>query len=392
MKIACISNSNNFFSTLTQYLRDEGLDVTLLVMPNEGQDTFHHPSADCFDDSWKEFTKEISWGDSSSHTFIKSIFTNKIKNQIKEDLKPYDFLIGTQLAPAYCKLVGRKLNIQFPMGADTRIFPHYNFFKKGYIKPNRLEHNYRAYFQKEGIRESEYVISGLNARDQLLLLKPKGIFLDLCVPAFYEKHFSTIGIETKSIFYEKFKAIRESCDIMVFSQNRQWWWGYGNEILIKGLHLFVQKYPNENIKVVMFEYGHEIHLTKALIAELSLEKYIAWMPPMPRKELILGLKLADIGANELSQSWVMAGSIFECFALGKPLIQYREDDQYKHLFNELPPILNAHGEEAVFYQLEQYLINKEQVKEVGNQSKKWYQEQVINKSILSIVDIIKKKS
>ena len=104
-KIALIGNMNNAHYTLMRYLCYNSFDCTLLLFNNEIP--HFYPDSDTYARDRFDKVKKLDWG---SPNLLKS--TNK--NQIIDDLKPYDFLIGNGYAPAYLAKASIKLDIFDP--------------------------------------------------------------------------------------------------------------------------------------------------------------------------------------------------------------------------------------------------------------------------------------
>ena len=100
MNIACIGNMNNMLFQIGRYLIDDKHTVTFYML-----DEFEHflPEADTFQniETYKIIT--LGWN--------ADVFNKITVNQIKSLFSNYDYLIGTDLAPAFLFKAGLKLNL-----------------------------------------------------------------------------------------------------------------------------------------------------------------------------------------------------------------------------------------------------------------------------------------
>jgi glycosyltransferase involved in cell wall biosynthesis len=225
-------------------------------------------------------------------------------------------------------------------------------------------------------------------------LKPQGKVWNIPLPIIYTGLYNPTalsGLVNETDLGKRFKAIRESCDLMIFSQNKHGWDFYGNEILIRAVSLAIRIKPLLSIKIVVFKFGWDAERSGALIKELNLESYFEWMPMMPRKELMFGLNMSDLGINELVYGAFMAGSIFECMALGVPLIQYRKDEQHSQLFPELPSIINTNSAEEIARHIIRFSENRQEYAQIGKEAMNWYNKYVVGESLSKIASTIESK-
>tara|TARA_R110000796_G_scaffold71409_5_gene162197 strand:- start:66832 stop:67284 length:453 start_codon:yes stop_codon:yes gene_type:complete len=142
---------------------------------------------------------------------------------------------------------------------------------------------------------------------------------------------------------------------------------------------------------VLFEYGPDVDASKDLINSLGVSQYVTWMPLMPRKEIMIGMSLADIVVGELNLSGLGFGASFEAMALVKPLLGYREDEVYltdSSVHKSLYPMMNAHTEEEVYQRLTEYIEDPEKHKKMGLEAMEWHQKEIVDKSIDFIIERI----
>ncbi len=389
MKVACIGNMNNNFFNLVRYLRDNHIDAELLLFNNDF-DHFH-PSADSYNDEYKLYTKQLSWGDRRSFIMLS-------RKKIVEDLKGYDFIIGCGLAPAFLRKAGRSLDIFVPYGADIYDIP---FFKITNFK-RLIVSIFVSRAQRLGIVNSRFINSfstNPELEDLFLSLKIKAKRLYSGVPMVYLPQYTDSNIKKYSSEYSsRFNLIRKNNDFVVFHQSRLIWKNIpnplsykGNDKIIKGFADFVK--ANKSIKscLILFEYGSDVAETKKLIQDLNIENHIQWFPKLSRKDIMSGLYCADICVGELGMSWLTYGVVYEALTMSKPFMGYREDHLYTDFYKELYPMINVFSETDVANSFFDYINNKVKYEAIGSEGHKWLKTYAIDNSIKEYIRIISEK-
>ena len=78
------------------------------------------------------------------------------------------------------------------------------------------------------------------------------------------------------------------------------------------------------------------------VHELGVEQQVYWFPLMPRREIMVGLSLADLSTGEFGFPNSGGGTVYESLAMGKPMLHYRDDDRSRRAgFSNLAPIVAA---------------------------------------------------
>lgn len=405
MKVALIGNMNNNFFSITRYLRDLGIDAELFLL-----DEHPHfmPDADSFTDDYKEYTNKLNWPD---FEFWK---IKKYKKEILKDIKDYDFIIACHTAPAYLYIAGRDIDIFIPYGDDIHNAPFYDNYRCNIKKVTLIEifsdlyWNYKRYkwaqYQRRGIKRASYFncdLSNKESEDIIYRLKIKGKRITTTLPFIYTPVYNIESIKNyyhKSKWYPDFKKIRDRFDFIIFHHSRHSWiqypdkWSYkGNEKLFKGFAGFIKKKSNIRSCIVTFEYGPDIDNSKDLIKELGIENNIIWFPVIPRKEVMVGLSIADLGAGEFGLSWLSYGTIYEFMAMEVPSMHYRNDKFYIGKYPELYPMINAHSSEEITEKLLYFTERTQELKEIGKKACQWFLKHAVEKPINEYLGIIKEK-
>lgn len=390
IKVAAIGNPNNNHFALVRYLRDRGFDADLLLT-NAEQDHFH-PRCDSYELSYMNFTKQLSWGGMRG-------FLNVPKSQIIKDLREYDILIGTSLAPAYASRAGLFLDIFDPYGSDIWFQTFYKVVAPHYI----LQDIGSVFYQRRGIRQSCVIhAEKMDQRYESNLKKyaPTNERWRNGLPMVYAPQYDSIGSNRAAPcthWQEEFKQIRGRSDLMVIFAARNNWHSAadvntkGIDTFIRGFHKFCKNHPHLRAMAVFMEYGKDVQKSKELACELGLQDKTAWLPKMYRKDLMVGLKLADICCGQFGISWIQNGTLFEALVAGKPILTWRDDEQYAELAN-LYPIYNAKTPEQIAVCLEEYIADSAKGRHMGLAGRRWYEEEVVNKTLDKYTDYIERRA
>lgn len=394
MKVALIDNTNNNFFNVTRYLRDKGIDAHLLL--NDSLDAHFHPSADCYDLSYQEYTRQLNWG--SQWSLYKTS-----KKEIINDLKEFDFIISCGYIPAFLEKAKLRNFIFIPYGMDLYQYPFHSFkFDLGslYLGFKYFQVNT---FQKRGIKNSRNVVCCPTNEEfskyfEKLKLQNKMLFLG--IPMIYTPQYNPVSIQTFFDFthwHKEFLNIRRSYDLVIFHHSRQMWKNpinkinnKGNDILINGFADFVKNHKSINACLILLEYGVDVYESKKLISELNIEKHVKWFPLMTRKDLMIGIYYSDIVAGEFKNSWLTYGVIYESLAMAKPILHNRNDELYKNFYPELYPMIHSSSQEEVNESLSKFIDNQKKFNEIGEKGRVWLQKFLIDDAVNSYVELIQK--
>ena len=393
MKVACIGNMNNNFFSLTRYLRDRGIDANLLLLNREA--SHFHPSADAYDIDYQKYTSILPWG--NMFDFLKVT-----KEEINDSVKQYDFIIGCNSAPAFMHKIGRAVDIFVPFGWDIMYAPFFRFYKN---PVNQINYIFFKASQKAGIREARFISldAGNNEFENIISkLRIKDNRIKMAVPFIYTPIYNPgniSGYYDRSCYYKSFREIRKKYDFIVFHHARHLWKNVsdkilykGNDKLVIGFANFVKKVKGTNPCLIMFEYGRDVAETKKLVQELCIEEHVLWFPLVSRKEIMIGISLADIGAAEFGMDWMSYGTAYEILAMGKPLMCHRNDETYKDLYPELYPMINASAPDEITNALTDYVHNREFYKKMGEDGRRWFQKYAVDYPMEKYLEIILEKN
>jgi len=394
-KIAIIGNMNNSSYPLLRYLLDAGYSTDLILL--ESEFLHFHPENDTFE------SVNISSKNSKLSVF-PSAFWEVDTKYVKDLLLPYDIIIGCGPAPAYLSRINRILDIFIPYGSDIYYLP----FKSVNLKTKCLKtikEQFFKYHQRRGIRMAakvmmDYTNDSYESLFASLGINHKRIFTNS--PYLYLPEFNPENVEklTKfSKYYPIFSELRKENDILIFHHSRHEWNSdgkvdvernshtKGNDKLIRAFASFLRK-TKANAHLVLFEYGTCVEMSKHLVKDLNIEDQVTWLPIMPRKEIMLGISLCDIGVGELDSSYYSYGCIYEFLAMAKPVIHYRDDKLYTKYYSDMYPMFSARSEEEVEKYLYAYINDPDNFRKTGFKAHKWFVENAIEEPLREVIKII----
>ena len=118
----------------------------------------------------------------------------------------------------------------------------------------------------------------------------------------------------------------------------------------------------------MLEYGLDVFNSKQLIKELGIEDKVIWFPKMYRKDLMYLVSAVDVCSGEFGMSYLTFGTIMEAMLMKKPVIHYRNDELYEHVYDELYPLFNAREPEEIEARINEAYNDKDRTKRMGEQA------------------------
>ncbi len=378
MRIGCIGNMNNNFFSLVRFLRDLGADADLLLLETE-QEHFH-PSADTFDRTYQQFTRGVSWGNYARFLRVPA-------EEIARSVGRYDVLIGCGTVPGFLQKIGRALDVVVPYGDDIWDLPNVRLVDPRWQIPRVVFS--RA--QRKGLRDARFLHMGLtNPAGEKMIdqIGRGGERLTFAVPMVYTTLFNPETVRdhvSSSQWYREFRRIRDEHDFVLFHHARHAWdpargsWEYkGTDKLLRGFADFARIHPTARVAMVSCEYGRDVARSRQLAEELGISDRIHWFPRMARKEIMVGMALADMGTGEFGHSYFSCGTIYETLAMAKPLLHHRDDRLYVDEYPEMYPMIHACSAEEITAGLSMALTDPGRAAEIGEGGRRWLQRHMVD--------------
>lgn len=390
MKIACLGNMNNIMFQIGRYLQDEGHNVTFFLF-----DEFDHflPVADTYDAIENYKLVNLGW---NFDTFFKTDAST-----IKKLFHSFDFLMGTDLSPAYLWKAGLKLDLYFPHGNDLYDYP---FPKYKNFPPQLWEiiPYIIGGFQRNGIRDAECISLDLSEdvyEKPLQIIRGNNSKRVGSLPFLYLKQYEVKSGEAGKM-QAYFSELRTKYKFVVFQHGSQDWSSRGPYKINKGNNILIEafaKYLNEGTHkkdsaLLLVEYGTDVGKSKELINHLGIESNVIWLAKMQRKDIMTAISNSDICVGELGpRHWFSYGCVFEFMAMKKPLIHHRNDKYYKEKGLELYPMIDADSVDMVSDTFMDYRRDPKKYIQMGKDAFDWLQK-LTDERVKEILYLLNEKS
>ncbi|HXB41826.1 MAG TPA: glycosyltransferase [Bacteroidia bacterium] len=144
----------------------------------------------------------------------------------------------------------------------------------------------------------------------------------------------------------------------------------GNDIMIKGIHLFTLKYPETKLNIHFVKKGKDVNSSMALCDKLGISKHLTWHSEFSQKELLEEYKKADIVFDQMGKSVVAMGG-FEAMAMGRPLIANARPEVFDKILGEETSICHAQTPEEVCNWIEKLVFNPGLRDSIGKKSRQF---------------------
>ncbi len=381
-RVALLGNMNNNHFAVARFLRDRGMDAELLLFDSE--QAHFHPSADTYDLDYTEWCHQLGWGEPIRWRAVSD-------RRIRDDLAPYDILIGCGMAPAFAHRIGRRMDVFVPYGADLLNGTEFRL-----TLPNRIPSVWAAVAsQRRGIREAHvFQMDETNQLFESLWRRYAGnesARWRFGPPMVHTGTYNPEAVRTvadRTHWAHVFEEVRTSCDIMLMYHARHVWGGpaddpnqKGTDRLLRGLSLFRERNPDVKIRLVTLEYGDDVLKSRALLSELGLDDVVVWLPRMLRKDLMIGVLLSDVVCGEFQHSWLSSGVVYEAQSMGTPILAYRDDALYEDAYDELYPMMNGRAPEEICQRLDEFRSDPARHEAMGATSRAWYEREVVDRAL-----------
>ncbi|MDC0156988.1 hypothetical protein OAK38_04430 [Verrucomicrobia bacterium] len=380
MKIALIDNMNNNMFALARYFRALGIDADLFLIPDSSHQHFAPEQ-----DSW-ESLEGVQWLRKFPLSYSWMNYLLPVKHLLRKELSAYDRVIACGPSLGLLHRAGIRVDLFIPYGSDLYNLP---FIRKqiSNSRPFKLAFVfflilYRCYLQKKGIQNAKSIISNANWKVAEQAVDRLGC---------RSVNFPRIMIHKEELprrAFEKFGFFKKH-DFVVFSPTRHLWktndeplsdfdrfgGAKRNDKLVVAFARAVNEKLFDNPLLALCEYGADVGHTKELVRELGVESLVHWFPIMPRRELVAGISMATLVADQFREgmSATSAGTTNEALAYGTPVITntdgaiLSEDDPYFEC-----PILEAITADEIYGHFKDYARNPDKFSETGRRSEKWF--------------------
>ncbi len=395
MKVAIVDNVCNTGYVLMRYLNDAGYDTDLLFTePQTGHNT---PADDTYDRQYFGKIHDIA-------ATQKGVLRHPA-SRYRAVFAPYDFVIGSSMAPLMFGRMCRMLDVFMPHGPDifTTAFPERasNPFSKDALYAAVV-----ARWQRRGIaRYTQRVLFELtNEQNEGFLARFKTPAFErhcLTPPLLYTPQYRTAEhsrYAESSPHAARLRALKAAGYTVTIHHCQQQWknlwhdlFHKGNDLLLHGVKAFTESHPQYPLKIALFERGPDVAASKALVQELGLRAVVEWFPSMPRKDIMALLTHADLGFGEIKHSWYTYNVMAEMLASGVPLVHHRRDDYYRTVHPDLYPMRHAATAEDVAAVLSDYAADPAPFRALGQAGRQWWEGGLVEGVLQKIIGWIEEK-
>lgn len=142
----------------------------------------------------------------------------------------------------------------------------------------------------------------------------------------------------------------------------------GNDIMIKGIALFLKLHPKP-IEIHFVEKGLHVAETKALIEELGFARFVTWHKEMPFKDLSAHMIKANVIFEQLGTHYISGG--FYAMLRGRPVIGNAQPQILDKLTGEKTPVCHATTADEVCEWLVVLSEKSQLAGEIGKRSREY---------------------
>jgi len=330
MRLLIAGNLANTGYYLVSKLREKGFDVELLM--EENPDIASDPNNSGF------FKSEHS-------SWIK--FYNKSKRNWKFNIlkimRKYDLIIAITELPMFAFL-SLKPYIAICTGSDLIELAQSKSFK-GYL----LRMSY--FFAKKVV----YIMP-----IQKSYAKKIGLKNSLFLPLFrldYKKEKTDV-------------ANKKNNNFIIFHPTNHFWRFKHNEIFLKA---FIELTKHrKNVFLITIKRGIDAEKSIKLLKSANIEnKYKILPKSLDQKNLFELYLKADLIADQFGlASFGLIG--LEVLKLGKPLLCYINEEEYKQEYGEKPPVLSSQNSDEILKMMKEVIDDSSRYNEISDKSLKWY--------------------
>ncbi len=396
-----------------RYLRDLGADAHLLLYANDGVDSLAHfrPESDTWRlDRWRPFIHQTNivnglysalpdalqcalklWHSARHYKGKRVEHIGSSARDFRHALAGYDKVIGSGISAALGYRAGRPLDVFAPYTTGVEFFGAQELTSRlaqmGAVRRALASSAIRA--QCAGVRAANAVVTAEHTLTKTVLSSIGVVPISLPIPMVYcerTPHLSCLSRVARQTM-DQMRTSR-----MVISCARQLWRNPGHmsqdewvresknsDWLIRGFAELVAAGRFEDTTLGLTEYGPDVNASKALCETLGVTNRVAWIPKLPRREVLALLPHAFAIAGEFKQvdEMLWGGTGWEALSAGRPLVHsFRfAEGRFEALYGiPRPPVCGVSSATDVPDVLARLLSSREDAELIGERSRQWFDE------------------
>ena len=379
MKIGFLGNTNNYSFIIASQMREMGCEVVLYVdypaevtvnRPEHFSSEIKYP--------YPEWIKEDLWLRNSLYTHFPNIFSRKV---IRE-LNTCDAVILNDYGHRFKNFIKPSvLSISMFSGGDLEIMADYDNVRNMRMVNPKLRF-VPAFIKKAYADFSVNQLRKGISKASLISYFPKGLipngeqFLSEIFPGDNYPRFNHFHVITEGFNYV---APPDNDIFRIFSFTRFMWKtpfppgrtiyeNKGNDIMLKGIALFLKTYKKP-LDIHFVEKGLHLQESKDLIEELGFSDMVTWHKEMPFHELKDHIGKADVVFEQTGKHYISGG--LYAMLMGRPLIGNARPEVFEPLLNEPTPVCHVLTAEDICNWLQKLTTDKALLHSIGLRSREY---------------------
>lgn len=314
-------------------------------------------------------------------------FVRKLSNE------GYDAIIVSDVGVWLAPFIKNSKFFFWTTGADITRMPFpttFGFLYTG-IKA-KLKAKYMGSLQRWGIRHIDYIMTQPFMPFQYALQKlgvPHEkvsnayfpIIIDLNIFNYDAKYKERIAPDNYGKL-EKFRfKIFHPSRLMIKKNSAlynagQW---KGNEMLLKGLRAFIDKYNTDDICIVLPDRSHskDVDLFNSVVDELQLQRNIVWVKGQTtegfnKEEMVALYSSSDLVVDEFGVGW-FGSVVVEAAACARPVMCHLDQEAMQQLY-PWHPIISVNTPETIADEIAKLYFDKGYSESKALESRRWAEE------------------
>ncbi|UGY06676.1 glycosyltransferase [Bradyrhizobium quebecense] len=144
----------------------------------------------------------------------------------------------------------------------------------------------------------------------------------------------------------------------------------GNDLFLRAAAQVAQ--TDRDFRIILVEWGVDVHRSKELIQELRIEDMVSWTPSLNKAELRQRYCSSDVVVDQFRIP-AIGGVTFEAMALGRRVITNLDETQSAEFFGAAPPCLAADSVESCAARILEVLADPLDGNGRGDAARLWFE-------------------
>ncbi|UGA43210.1 glycosyltransferase [Bradyrhizobium quebecense] len=144
----------------------------------------------------------------------------------------------------------------------------------------------------------------------------------------------------------------------------------GNDLFLRAAAQVAQ--TDRDFRIILVEWGVDVHRSKELIQELRIEDMVSWIPSLNKAELRQLYCSSDVVVDQFRIP-AIGGVTFEAMALGRRVITNLDETQSAEFFGAAPPCLAADSVESCAARILEVLADPLDGNGCGDAARLWFE-------------------